>query len=315
MFNSAVSFNQDLSGWDVSNVTDMSYMFRFAESFNQDLSGWDVSNVTNMRYMFYSAPSFNQDLSGWDVSNVTDMNSMFYYAVSFNQDLSGWDVSNVTNMGDMFTHNFDLSEENRCIIHASFSSNDYWTLPYDWLCEEEVTYQVGDYAEGGIVFYVDETGRHGLVSAMEDLTEGATPFVFGQNGYEWGCYETIVLGADGQAIGTGYQNTMDVVNQECSTNYGGITAAQAALDFEINGYSDWYLPSKDELEEMYNTIGNGGPEGNIGGFATSYPMWYWTSSEYIVEEATAAWTIYFDDGSMWEDAKDSMARVRAIRAF
>ena len=91
----------------------------------------------------------------------------------------------------------------------------------------------------------------------------------GYNGYEWGCYEESVNGADGQAIGTGYQNTLDIVNQGCTSRNGGITAAQAALDAEINGYSDWYLPSRDELKEMYNTIGKGGPEGNIGGFETS----------------------------------------------
>ena len=50
-------------------------------------------------------------------------------------------------------------------------------------------------------------------------------------------------------------------NQGCLTEDGGVTAAQAALDAEISGYSDWYLPSKDELLEIYNTIGNGGPEG------------------------------------------------------
>ena len=47
-------------------------MFWNTSAFNQDISGWDVSNVTGMRGMFQSAAQFNQDLSGWDVSNVTD---------------------------------------------------------------------------------------------------------------------------------------------------------------------------------------------------------------------------------------------------
>ena len=51
MFSSAWNFNQDLSAWDVSNVTTMSGMFN-ESSFNQDLSAWDVSNVTTMSYMF-----------------------------------------------------------------------------------------------------------------------------------------------------------------------------------------------------------------------------------------------------------------------
>ena len=78
-----------------SNVTDMSSMFAGDVSFNQDISSWDVSNVTDMSYMFSEADSFNQDISSWDVSNVTDMSYMFSGADLFNQDLSGWCVSNV----------------------------------------------------------------------------------------------------------------------------------------------------------------------------------------------------------------------------
>ena len=55
----------------------MKEAFKDRSSFNSDISSWDVSNVTNMRYMFYKATLFNQDIGNWDVSNVTDMGLMF----------------------------------------------------------------------------------------------------------------------------------------------------------------------------------------------------------------------------------------------
>ncbi len=99
-----------LDAWDVSGVTDMTYMFS-ASGFDQDLSSWDVSNVTNMSYMFHRS-TYNRDLSAWDVSNVTSMAGMFAGTTAFDQDLSAWDVSNVTDMGHMFResdYNRDLS--------------------------------------------------------------------------------------------------------------------------------------------------------------------------------------------------------------
>jgi len=95
-------FNQDISAWDVSNVTNMSHMFHGAKKSNQPLNSWDVSHVTNMAYMFISAEEFNQPLDNWDVSHVTDMANMFCIAHKFNQDLSRWDVGNVANMKEMF---------------------------------------------------------------------------------------------------------------------------------------------------------------------------------------------------------------------
>ena len=108
-------FNQDISSWDVSNVTNMYQMLREADAFNQDIGDWDVSNVTNMYQMFYTGQfvkDFNQDISSWDVSNVTDMSFMFRGCSEFNQPLGSWNVISVTAMRSMFSHtaiNQDIS--------------------------------------------------------------------------------------------------------------------------------------------------------------------------------------------------------------
>ena len=87
---------------DLSQCTDMSYMFESAVYFNHDISGWDVSNVTDMYAMFRFTKNFNQDIGDWDVNSVTDMTTMFSGAEKFNQDISNWDVSSVTDVGGMF---------------------------------------------------------------------------------------------------------------------------------------------------------------------------------------------------------------------
>ena len=91
--------NGHISYWDISNVTDMSFMFDDCK-FDGDISNWDVSNVTDMSFMFRWS-KFNGDILKWDVSRVTDMSNMFYCSI-FNGDISKWDVSNVTDMRRMF---------------------------------------------------------------------------------------------------------------------------------------------------------------------------------------------------------------------
>jgi surface protein len=78
MFSSAFTFNQDLSKWDVSAVTDMAYMFFRASAFNQDLSKWAVSAVTGMESMFHGASAFNRELCGvaW-MDSKADKTDMF----------------------------------------------------------------------------------------------------------------------------------------------------------------------------------------------------------------------------------------------
>ena len=108
-FGVAPAFNGDLSSWDVSNVTNMSDMFNNAFDFNGDLSSWDVSNVTNMNYMFYRT-SFNKPIGDWDVSSVSIMSHMFN-RTSFNQPIGDWDVSNVANMSGMFGYTSSFNQD------------------------------------------------------------------------------------------------------------------------------------------------------------------------------------------------------------
>jgi len=123
------AFNQDISSWDVSNVTTMADMFFFAMGFNQDIGNWNVENVTDMNGMFMYATGFNKDIGSWNVSSVTDMSNMFDNATSFNQDIGSWDVSKVTNISSMFREmffnkdisNWDLSDVTN--TNAMFKGN------------------------------------------------------------------------------------------------------------------------------------------------------------------------------------------------
>ena len=118
---------------------------------------------------------------------------------------------------------------------------------------------------GGLIFYdkgYESDGWRYIAAAPDNWYNGTEPTT------TWGCSGTTIDGADGYELGSGKQNTLDIVNG-CS----GETAASSSLDAVINGYDDWYLPSIDELFEMYTKLAQNG----LGGFETHY---YWSSTEY-----------------------------------
>ena len=105
----------NISNWNVSNVTDMHFMFDHCESLTElNISNWDVSNVTNMTGIFNGCISFTElNISNWNVSNATNMAYMFGYCKSLTElNISNWDVSKVTNMNSMFTDCSSLKELN-----------------------------------------------------------------------------------------------------------------------------------------------------------------------------------------------------------
>lgn len=109
-----IKADEDLTKVCVSLVTDMSSLFNdFWSGFNQSLSNWDVSNVTNMKEMFSYSRYFNQPIGNWDVSKVTNMRGMFESAYSFNQDLSNWCVNWFATEPNEFAGNSGLVESNK----------------------------------------------------------------------------------------------------------------------------------------------------------------------------------------------------------
>lgn len=96
------TFNQTIGGWNTSRITLMNSMF-LNSLFNQDIGAWDTGQVTSMLNMFGGTP-FNQDIGLWNTHNVTSMSGMFNTALYFNQNIGNWDTSHVTSMSSMFSN-------------------------------------------------------------------------------------------------------------------------------------------------------------------------------------------------------------------
>ena len=166
--------------------------------------------------------------------------------------------------------------------------------------------QVGDFRDGGVVFYIFQSGdpgyvageTHGLVCAVENQSSGA----------EWGCNGTSISGAGSNGIGSGADNTSAIL---ASCLQSGI-AAELCDNYTGGGYSDWFLPSKDELDLMYQnktTIDATAGANEGSGFGGVY---YWSSTEGNNNEA---WSQVFGDFDQCNCFKGIPFSVRAVRAF
>jgi hypothetical protein len=167
----------------------------------------------------------------------------------------------------------------------------------NWVNKTTSLIQIGDYFQGGYVFYVFADGNHGLLCTPVDIGLA-----------EWGP-TGFVNGADATAVGSGLQNTIDIVNE-----YPGLTtiAARICYDLSYGGSNDWFLPSKDELYLMFQNLWAHG----IGNFTEDF---YISSTEVAGNSGWSSnWATSFQitaNGYTVESCKWLIDPVRACRYF
>ena len=150
---------------------------------------------------------------------------------------------------------------------------------------------IGQTYGGGIVFFVDSTGQHGLICAP-----------FDQGFSSWGLNGINVIGTS-TALGAGANNTNVMVSY-------GVSAATLCDTLVLNGYSDWYLPSAQEFGLICSNI----LPYNLGNMAIQ--EYYWTSSQYDIYNAWYCFIYHPHHYSLnYGNGKNNNYKIRAIRSF
>lgn len=187
----------------------------------------------------------------------------------------------------------------------------YDATNYLWKAMKTNTYSVGDFAKGGIVFWVDETRQHGLIAAKEDQSKGMR-WHAGTDGHTQ---------AKGDGPYAGKANTsINIASQVAIGDDNGTYAARICNELKVTEdgktYGDWYLPSLNELDQMFvnRSIINNTATSNDGStfFAGSDAKPYWSSTE---SSGPYSKSRYFSSNIVLGNGKANLGRVRCIRAF
>ena len=192
-----------------------------------------------------------------------------------------------------------------CFSSGGSSTTAKTTIPVTTATEttaqpaiEKGEYNIGDTGPaGGLIFYVNSDyitdGWRYLEAAPSDQSTEI----------QWCDGSDVTTGATATVVGTGQANTQTIVKVLGAGSY----AAQLCNDLTQGDCSEWFLPSKDELNEMRENL----YLNSVGDFAEYY---YWSSSESN-SYASLAWTQHFTTGGTCTTNKTTNLRVRAVRAF
>lgn len=198
---------------------------------------------------------------------------------------------------------FDFETNPNMLATISVSNGTQTVSANAFVALDDVN-EIGEFKFGGVIFWIDPTSNSsaGLVCAVSDQSSGIQ-WYNGSNGN---------TGATGTAIGTGQANTTAIVNFQGTGAY----AAQLCNDLSLNGYDDWFLPSRGELEEMYNNklVINATATANSGtDFEEAGGENYWSSTRAT---NSSAFILRFTDGFISEGFKaNSQYSVRAVRSW
>ena len=313
--NTALGFGADVSVNNLTNATAIGYNAKVQNSYTIQLGSTSVTNVktsgtltagtvtypnthgsanqvlsttgsgtlawTTLDAGTLSGTTLKSTITGSSLTSVGTITSGVWSATAVAVQKGGTGLTSVGTNGQV------LSSNGTSIVWTTPSTGD--------------THSIGESYGGGIVFYVYDGGKHGLIAASSDQSTGI-------RWYGGGSFTNTRARADG--VGAGFKNTAIIIANQGAVD-GNAFAATVCNEYSVTAggvtYGDWYLPSRHELNLLYIQK----VAGTVGGFATNNVL-YWSSTE---ENASYAGVQNFTDGVQSIDGKLFTNYVRAIRAF
>jgi len=313
--NTALGFGADVSVNNLTNATAIGYNAKVQNSYTIQLGSTSITNVKTSGTLTAGTVTYpNTHGSANQVLSTTGSGTLAWTTLDAGT-LSGTTLkstitgSSLTSVGTITSGVWSgtalavgkggtglTSVGTNGQVLSSNGTSIVWTTP-----STGDTHSIGESYGGGIVFYVYDGGKHGLIAASSDQSTGI-------RWYGGGSFTNTRARADG--VGAGFKNTAIIIANQGAVD-GNAFAATVCNEYSVTAggvtYGDWYLPSRHELNLLYIQK----VAGTVGGFATNNVL-YWSSTE---ENASYAGVQNFTDGVQSIDGKLFTNYVRAIRAF
>jgi hypothetical protein len=258
----------------------------------------DVSSLATKTALSDSTGQVRSEIP--DVSGFLTSETDPIYSASEAAKIDATDITNLSNLSGTNTGDQDLSTLATKTALSDSTGQVRSEIPSG--------VQIGDFAQGGIVFWVDETGQHGLVAAKEDHI----------NPVRWRAGTNGNTQAKGDGLYAGKANTSIIIAAQVYIgDDGDLYAARICNELQVaeggTTYGDWYLPSKKELDLMYQNRATINATAWANGGSDFLSTIYWSSTEYSRE---SVWSQDFTDGRQITSGKFvTVYSLRAVRAF